>query len=196
MSEFDHRCSSGISEGGRVRILTPTSTVDLLGAVKPLYEEVYAEDPYFEGEEDFADFVERWNYHIQQESFRVLLAFDEDLLVGFIYGIALSKGSQWWQGLIDDVDPDVVREDGQRTFAIIELVVKSAYRRNGVGAALHRRLLAGCQEERVTLLTRKEALPASAAYAAWGYSVIGRLRPGADAPVYLAMLRRLDADAS
>jgi ribosomal protein S18 acetylase RimI-like enzyme len=169
----------------------PEPRKETLGIVKPLYVDVYSEPPYNEGPQDIADFVDRWNYQSGQPGFRVILAHHENDLVGFAYGITLSRGTSWWNGLLNDVAEEMLIEDGRRTYAVIELAVDASHRRRGIGAELHRRLLAGRPEERVTLLTRPEAHPALAAYTAWGYVRIGRLRPGNGAPVYVAMLRPL-----
>lgn len=188
--EVTNRATAGPAVSGTT-ISEPEPRPELLDVVKPLYEAVYAEPPYNEGPEDFADFVARWNHHSRQPGFRVILAHHQDELVGFAYGITLSEGTSWWQGLLDEVTPETIHEDDHRTYAIIELAVTADHRRHGVGTALHQRLVADRPEQRATLLTRPEAQPALAAYTAWGYAQVGRLRPGNGAPVYLAMLRTL-----
>ncbi len=82
-------------------------------------------------------------------------------------------------------------DDGRRTFAVIELAVRQAWRRRRIAAALHARLLDGLDVERVTLTVRPEpeAGPARAAYAAWGYRKAGVSRPWDGAPLYDCMLR-------
>jgi ribosomal protein S18 acetylase RimI-like enzyme len=174
-----------------VTITQPELDPGLLGTIKPLYTEVYAEPPYHEGPEEIDDFVDRWNHHSRQHGFSIVLAHHEEDLVGFCFGFPLSANSRWWDGLLDPVDPKLTAEDGHRTFAVIELAVRAAHRRRGIGRALHDILLADRTEPRTTLLTRPEATPALAAYTSWGYQKIARLQPGADAPVYLAMIRKL-----
>lgn len=73
----------------------------------------------------------------------------------------------------------------------IELAVRKRWRRLGIAAQLHTRLLHGLDVERVTLTVRPEpeAAPAQAAYASWGYRKLGVSHPWDDAPLYDCMLR-------
>ncbi|MGW7786524.1 N-acetyltransferase family protein [Streptomyces tricolor] len=164
----------------------------LLGAFLPAYAEVYAEPPYGEGPRDVAEFAEHFRAHVRRSGFRLVLARDGDEVVGFAYGYRLAPDTRWWSNL-QDARPsdDVAREDGRRTFAVIELAVRQAWRRRGIAAALHARLLDGLDVERVTLTVRPEpeAGPARAAYAAWGYRKAGVSRPRDGAPLYDCMLR-------
>jgi len=88
---------------------------------------------------------------------------------------------------------DFTHEDGRRTFVIIELAVRKAWRRRGIAAALHTRLLDGLDAERVTLTMRPEpeAAPAQSAYAAWGYQRVGVSHPWDEAPLYDCMVREV-----
>ncbi|HCT75901.1 MAG TPA: hypothetical protein DGT23_04780 [Micromonosporaceae bacterium] len=103
----------------------------------------------------------------------------------------LTAGTHWWDGLLDPVPDGTTQETPGRTFVVIEVAVRSAHRRRGVGKALHNDLLSGRDEQRVTLLCRPEATAARAAYAAWGYQDLGWLQPFPDAPIYIAMVRDL-----
>ncbi|GAA2332204.1 GNAT family N-acetyltransferase [Dactylosporangium salmoneum] len=78
-----------------------------------------------------------------------------------------------------------------QTFAIIEVAVRSADRQLGIGRLLHRALLTGRAEERVTLLSLSAAIPAQRAYERWGYRRVARIQPGASAPVYDCFVRAL-----
>ena len=82
-------------------------------------------------------------------------------------------------------------EDGHRTFAISEIMVRDPWRRRGVARALHDELLAGNDRERATLLAEPDNGPAQAAYAAWGWTKAAELRPHWDnAPLYDVLMRR------
>jgi GNAT superfamily N-acetyltransferase len=174
-----------------VTITQPEPDPGLLDTIKPLYTKVYAEPPYHEGPDEIQDFVDRWNNHSRQPGFSIVLAHHEQDLIGFCFGFPLSANSRWWDGLLDPADPAVTAEDGRRTFALIELAVHATHRRQGIGRALHDTLLTDRSEQRATLLTRPEAVPALTAYTTWGYHRVGHLQPGPDAPVYLAMIRNL-----
>jgi ribosomal protein S18 acetylase RimI-like enzyme len=166
-----------------------SSDVGLLGAVLPLYAEVYAEPPYNEGPSDVDVFAGNWEYYVTQPDFRVALARIGTELVGFSFGYALRSNTNWWKVMLDPVDESVVTETDGRTFAIIDLAVRADHRLGGIGSELHTALTRDLSQERVTLLVRPEAKAATAAYRSWGYRPVGRIRPFPQAPVYLAMLR-------
>lgn len=110
-------------------------------------------------------------------------------LVGFTLGSVLPAGSGWWRGFKGDVDPELLRETGTRTFGINELMVRPVWRRRGYARALSSSLLEGLPVERVTLLVRAENTAAYTAYISWGFSVIGQIQPFDDSPSYEAMIR-------
>jgi GNAT superfamily N-acetyltransferase len=168
----------------------PTGTV--LATIRPLYAEIYAEDPYGEGPADVDDFAETWPSRASQPGFRAVIAYtDTGTPIGFTFGHQLSPTTQWWNGLQHKPDPQPTTEWPGRTFAIIEMAVKATHRRAGIGEHLHTALLTDRTEQRATLLCRPEAKPAYAAYTNWGYQPIGNLQPFPHAPTYIAMLRPL-----
>ncbi|WP_053700516.1 GNAT family N-acetyltransferase [Streptomyces sp. NRRL F-5755] len=166
-----------------------------LDAFLPAYEEVYAEPPYCETPRDVKDFIERYQVQTQRPGMRLVLARDDDEVVGFAFGYLLAADTRWWQNLQKPLPEDFTREDGHRTYVIIELAVRSPWRRRGIAAGLHAHLLDGLDAERVTLTVRPEpeAAPAQAAYAAWGYRTVGVSHPWEDAPYYDAMVLELPA---
>lgn len=166
----------------------------LLNVIEPLYAEIYAEPPYREGPADVADFARQWPDRTRQPGFRLTVAHADGQPAGFAFGHRLRPDTDWWHGLLDPLPAHLTDEHDGRTFAVIEIAVRAPVRRRHIGAALHTALLAGRDEQRVTLLCRPEARPARAAYTAWGYHPLGRLRPRPDAPVYLAMIRDLSRE--
>jgi GNAT superfamily N-acetyltransferase len=164
-----------------------------LDAFLPAYEEVYIEPPYCEGPRDVAEFIDHYQVQAQRPGMRLVLARARDEIVGFTYGYLLPAGTRWWQNLQEPLPDDFTREDGRRTFVIIELAVRKEWRRQGVASSLHATLLNGLSIERVTLTMRPEpeAAPAQAAYAAWGYRKIGVSHPWDEAPFYDAMVLQL-----
>jgi GNAT superfamily N-acetyltransferase len=160
----------------------------------PAYEEIYAEPPYCEGPRDVAEFIEHYAVQVKRPGMRLVLAREGEEVVGFTYGYHLAPDTRWWANLQDvDLPAEFTREDGRRTFVIIELAVRKAWRRQGVAAALHAQLLDGVAAERVTLTVRPEpeAAPARSAYLAWGYQRVGTSHPWDDAPLYDCMFRPL-----
>ncbi|MGW2031223.1 GNAT family N-acetyltransferase [Streptomyces argyrophylli] len=167
-----------------------------LDAFLAAYEEVYAEPPYYEGPRDVAEFVDHYQVHTRRPAMRLVIAWDGDEAVGFTYGYFLLPETRWWHNLQDvTLSEEYMREDGHRSFAIIELAVRKAWRRRGVAAGLHAHLLDGLDAERVTLTVRPEpeADPARTAYLAWGYRKIGTSHPWEDAPLYDCMVQELPA---
>ncbi len=83
----------------------------------------------------------------------------------------------WWDELTEPVPDDMRREDGHRTFGLMELAVRGPWRGQGVEQRLHKTLLNASGAERVLLNVHPASKAASAAYRAWGYRKIGEARP-------------------
>ena len=82
-------------------------------------------------------------------------------------------------------EPGFTDEDGSRTFALSEIMVRRPWTGRGVAHALHDELLRGRNEKRATLLVELGNDVAYRAYTAWGWRKVARLRPGwPDAPLY------------
>lgn len=175
-------------------VTDPSQTARLLDDIAPVYEEVYAEAPYHEGPRDVAQFIERYARERKTRGFRLATARDEHgELSAFVYGLPLSSNTAWWDGFLDTtLTDDFTREDGHRTFVIMELAVRAPYRRHGLARALHAALMDDNPAERVTLAVRPEAEPATSLYATLGYRLVGHTRPWDDAPTYRCMIRDLN----
>ncbi|WP_234435064.1 MULTISPECIES: GNAT family N-acetyltransferase [Streptomyces] len=171
---------------------TVTDAVDaarMLDEIAPLYEQVFAEPPYFEGPRDLADFLEGYDKFRTMPGFRLVLARSGGL-VGFAFGVLLQSDSRWWDSL--GLAPEFTREDGHRTFVIRELAVAPECRRHGLGRGLHTAVIKGAEVDRITLAVRPEAEAAVRMYEALGYQDVGDMTPSWDgAPVYRCMVRDL-----
>jgi GNAT superfamily N-acetyltransferase len=165
----------------------------LLDVVLPIYAEVYAEPPYYEGAADIEAFGQGWERFITAAGFRLVLARSGEQIIGFAFGYMLPPDTRWWAGALTPLPDDITNEHPGRTFAVIELSVIRPFRGRGIARELHARLLAGVTAKRVTLCVRPEpeAAPARTAYASWGYIKVGQIRPGPELPVYDAMIRPL-----
>lgn len=172
----------------------PTGTAPLVDLVLPVYAEVYAEPPYFEGPVEVEEFAGGWRSRVSAPGFRLALAQDEGRVVGFAFGHELRTDTRWWSGALGPLEVDTFEWPG-RTFAVIELAVLRSHRRRGIAARLHRDLLDGVGAERVTLAVRPEpeVAPARAAYGKWGYRKVGQVRPREGLPVYDVMVKDLPA---
>jgi ribosomal protein S18 acetylase RimI-like enzyme len=156
-----------------------------------VYTEVYADllgDPFFAPDR----FWERLEAYAKWPGFELVTGWINDELVGYTLGYTLPPRSNWWRGFRGDVAPLVLEEDGQRTFAVTQLMVLPAWQRRGYARQLHDALLAGRPEERATLLVKPDNIPARTAYLSWGWQLFGQLQPFDDAPVYDSLMYNLE----
>ncbi|MGW1772221.1 GNAT family N-acetyltransferase [Streptomyces sp. NPDC002104] len=143
-----------------------------------VYAEAFAEAPHHETEEELAAARLRFPAQTRRPAFRAALARTPDgEPAGMAYGWALPPDAVWWDELTEPVSAAMRREDGRRTFGLIELAVRGPWRGRGVARRLHTALLEGIPSERVLLKVHQEAEAAAAAYRAWGYRKIGEARP-------------------
>ncbi|MGH3972362.1 MAG: GNAT family N-acetyltransferase [Pseudonocardiaceae bacterium] len=157
--------------------------------VEALYQEVFAEPPHSEGAEEFELFATRWwPKQSAQPEFQLIVATLGDEPVGCTYGHRLPPDTAWWKGAVEPLPEDLTEEYEGRTAALIEMMIRSDYRRRGIAAALHRAFCESRAEQRVTLTVRPDNDPARAGYAKWGYRKVGQIRPARRAPVYDAMI--------
>lgn len=159
-------------------------------AVLAVYSEVYADrldDPF----NSLPRYWERLEAYASRDGFALVTGRLDDGLVGFALGYTLPADSGWWRGLREEVDPALLTETGQRTFALTELMVRPRWRRRGYARALHDAVLRHRPEARATLLVRPDNAAAHAAYRSWGWYKLGELQPFEDAPVFDAMVREL-----
>ncbi|MGW4033330.1 GNAT family N-acetyltransferase [Streptomyces sp. NPDC004838] len=154
-----------------------------------VYAEAFAERPYSKTRADVdANFL-RFRSQIRKATFRGALARTADgEPVGIAYGYALSPHTGWWNRLTTPVTDEMRREDGYRTFGLIELAVRTSWRRLGVARRLHQAVLAGATERRVLLNARPDVEAAQAAYRSWGYRKVGEAHPWDGAALHDVMI--------
>jgi GNAT superfamily N-acetyltransferase len=161
-------------------------------ALIEVYAEIYADkvaDPFFSVDR----FAERFRSHSSGPGYELVTAELGDTLIGYAYGVTLRADTRWWNGLLDPLPAELIRETGDRTFALNEIMVRAPWQGRGVARRLHDALMSHRPEERATLLVEQENTAAKAAYTRWGWRRIGRLQPFPDAPMYEAMLLDLRA---
>lgn len=153
--------------------------------------EVYAEiyeaklsDPFFSVDR----FAERFHAHSSRPGYTLVTACVDGALAGYAYGVPLPPHTGWWTGQIEPLPPEVTRETGERTFALNEIMVRSAWRGLGMARQLHDSLLDPRTEERATLLVEGHNAAARSAYERWGWERLTQLRPYDDAPLYDSMV--------
>jgi hypothetical protein len=100
------------------------------------------------------------------------------------YGITLPATTRWWATIQPPLtDPAFTREDGHRTFALFEVIVKPEHQGHGIGRQIHDHLLATRSEQRVTTATHHGNTHARNTYTTWGYHHIGTRQPTPPAPL-------------
>ncbi|WP_393059434.1 GNAT family N-acetyltransferase [Streptomyces sp. LN549] len=159
-------------------------------AFRLIYAEAFAEPPYNETEDEVAGAFRRFPSQARKHTFRAALARTEDgEPIGMAYGYPLDPDTGWWDELTEPVSDDLRREDGRRTFGLMELAVRGPWRGQGIARRLHETLLDSIEAERVLLNVHPDSKAASAAYRAWGYRKIGEARPwGTGADLHDVML--------
>ena len=151
--------------------------------LQALHAEVYAAPPYGR-DEDTATFADRFRVQRRQPGYVLAEARNGGYLVGYAAGMPLRQATSWWKALTTPLPDEVTTEHPGRTFALIELLVRASWRRQGIGRTLHDLILRGRREERATLVVLPAATQAQNAFQDWGWRKIGRTRdPQPGAPV-------------
>ena len=133
----------------------------------------YSADP--EGRE----FGARLRTYRRQPGFALAEARSGGYLIGCAMGMPLRPATSWWREITTQLAEDVTAEHPGRTFALTEVMVRGAWRRQGIGRSLHDLVLAGRTEERATLVVPPAATAAQAAFQSWGWHKIARTRGAA-----------------
>jgi len=148
-----------------------------------LHAEVYADPPYRQASDE--EYPRRFAVQRRQPGFVLAEARNGGYLVGYAAGMPLRPSTSWWRELTSPLPDEVTAEHPGRTFALVDLLVRAPWRRQGIGRDLHDLILDGRPEERATLTVRPAAAAAQHAFRAWGWHKVGRTRsePDLGAPV-------------
>ncbi|WP_434599475.1 GNAT family N-acetyltransferase [Streptomyces sp. A5-4] len=148
-----------------------------------------SQPPYNEADDDVTAAFERFRFQTRRPTFRGAVArTEDDEPVGMASGFSVESDTGWWGELTGPVPDDMRREDGQRTFGLMELAVRGPWRGQGVARPLHETLLDGIGAEWVLLNVHRDSTAASAAYRACGYRKIGEARRWEGPDLYDVML--------
>ncbi|GAA0558436.1 MULTISPECIES: GNAT family N-acetyltransferase [Streptomyces] len=154
-----------------------------------VYAEVFAEEPYEETPGSVEANFRRFRSQVRKKTFSAALArTGAGEPVGIAYGYPLSPSTGWWDRLTTPVDDALRREDGRRTFGLMELAVRAPWRRLGAARRMHEAVLTDITAERVLLNARPDAEAAQAAYRSWGYRKVGEARPWEGAVLHDVMV--------
>jgi GNAT superfamily N-acetyltransferase len=127
---------------------------------------------------DESAFGRRFAVHRRQPGFVLAEARHGEFLVGYAYGAPLRQSTSWWRDLTSPLPEDVTEEYPGRTFALMEMTVRPAWRRQGIGSDLHDLLLADRREERATTVVPPGSAASWQAFQSWGWTKVARTREG------------------
>jgi ribosomal protein S18 acetylase RimI-like enzyme len=176
------------------RVIDGAQAAAQASELEALHNEIYADPPY---RHDDGDFARRFLVQRRQPGFALAEARSGGYLVGYAAGLPLRPSTSWWRDLTTPLPEDVTAEHPGRTFALTELLVRAAWRRQGIGQALHDLLLSDRPEERATLTVLPAATPAQHAFQKWGWRKIARTRDTQQgSPVADVLLTELPANHS
>ena len=175
------------------QLLDRTQAAARADELQALHAEVYADPPYGRND-DAALFADRFRVQRRQPGFVLAEARHGGYLVGYAAGMPLRPSSSWWRNLTAPLPEEITTEHPSRTFALVELLVRASWRRQGVAQALQDLILANRPEERATLTVLPAATPAQNAFRKWGWRKVARTRdPGGGSPVYDVLVIALRA---
>ncbi|MEV8371431.1 GNAT family N-acetyltransferase [Kribbella sp. NPDC056861] len=169
-----------------IRLHKPADAGALADQVWPLYQEVFGD---FESYESWR--IDLYDRHAARDGYRLVTAVDEPVMsstdsavgsgsamVGFAWGYIGRRG-QFWSDLVCDSLPSATTEEWVGGhFELVELAVLPAYRGQGVGRAVHDKVLEGVTGR--SLLGTNDDLqdPAVRLYLSARWRKLGVLRPG------------------
>jgi len=154
-------------------------------AVEMIYRSSYTADQQADPFNAPDVWMRRFDSYAAGRGFDLVIAYADGEPAGQSWGWPLNAGSAWWGGLVAEPEPGFTDEDGKRTFALSEIMVRQEWAGRGIAHALHDELLGGRCEKRATLLVEPENEVAYRAYMAWGWRKVAQLRPGwPDAPLF------------
>jgi GNAT superfamily N-acetyltransferase len=175
------------------RLLDGTQAAAHGDELQALHAEVYADPPYGR-KDDAALFADRFRVWPRQPGFVLAEARHGGYLVGYAAGLPLRPSSSWWRDLTTALPEEITTEHPGRTFALVELLVRASWRRQGIAQALHDLILANRPEERATLTILPTATAAQNAFRKWGWRKVARTRdPRPGSPVSDVLVTALRA---
>jgi len=156
-----------------------------------LYDEVFSAPPFFWREDESELHRQRLLRLLDDPTFGVVVARADEELVGFAYGFSVPPDTTRWQGLTNEVPPELTAEWPGRTFLLFDYGVRASMRGRGLGRRLHDSLVGSRNEERATLTVQPTAVDTKRIYEHWGWRQVGQVEggPTSAAPVFEVYLR-------
>ena len=135
---------------------------------------------------------ERLPRHAARADFVFLAARFDGTVVGFGYGYTGAYG-QWWTDHVSRALTDAQRAEwlDPPHFEIVELHVRPAYQRGGIGSRLLAQLLSLQRHDRALLSTQRSSRKARGFYAKNGWRELAEVDFGLGYPPYLVLGKRV-----
>jgi ribosomal protein S18 acetylase RimI-like enzyme len=135
---------------------------------------------------------ERLPRHALREDFVFLAARLDETVVGFGYGYTGARG-QWWTDHVAGALTEAQRAEwlDPPHFEIVELHVRPAYQRGGIGSRLLAQLLSRQRHDRALLSTQRSSRKARGFYAKNQWKELAEVDFGVGYPPYLVLGKRL-----
>jgi ribosomal protein S18 acetylase RimI-like enzyme len=137
---------------------------------------------------------ERLPRHSERDDFLFLVAREEGRVAGFVYGYTGAYG-QWWTDSIAHAMTDAQRElwlDPPH-FEVVELHVRPARQRVGIGSLLLAQLLSRQRHDRAVLSTQTGSRKARKFYRKNGWTELADVDFGPGYPPYIVLGKLLSA---
>jgi GNAT superfamily N-acetyltransferase len=157
------------------RLLEGRQSAEHAAELQAIHAQVYADPPY-RRDADAEEFANRFRVQSRQPGFVLAEARHGGYLVGYAAGMPLRPATSWWREATTTLPDEFTAEHSGRTFALVELLVRASWRRQGIGRTLHDLVLSGRPEERATLVMAPAATAAQQAFQNWGWHKVARTR--------------------
>jgi ribosomal protein S18 acetylase RimI-like enzyme len=133
-------------------------------------------------------FMQRFDAHARNPSLDLVIAYAGSEPAGQVWGFPVARLTPVASPvtLPDEArPPGITHQDGDRVFALAEIMVRKAWTGQGIAHGLHDHLLAARTEQVAELYVRPENTAAYRAYLKWGWRRLGETRPDLpDAPPF------------
>ncbi len=119
-----------------------------------------------------------WATHRARNGFDLLITREDEKVAGIVWGYVGDHGQYWTDLAAGSLSPDVAAAWLGDHFEVVELIVRPAYRRRGVGRQLLAGILERSDRSRALLSVDAVNVPARSLYESMGWEVLGSFTPG------------------
>lgn len=171
-----------MKKGIRVLVSGSQEARGLVGQLADLYASDLADPPDLLHQQADGFTADRFRtmfleQYVTKLNFTLVTLWREEQLAGFVCGNSLIRETRWWKSVREPLSEDFTKEDGTRTVALKDMVIREGLRGQGFGRLLHDEFLRGRTEERVTLASEPDQQPAHSIWLHWGYRQVGTIEP-------------------